>query len=456
MKKCVACVKDLPDAAAHCVFCGVAQPAAARPPVEVARTVMGYSADDVRAAAAAAGRPATAPPVAAPMPMPTPGQAPTMMALQPPPTGDGRTRTAPPLQPAQPQPARSPLSSPAIAMPPPGASMPFAPPAPAPAWSPPAAPEPAPMLRPGRVTPSNLQGATIPMEAAPVLQPMAVPVGVPSRPAEVAHGVPVRRQTARAIPTEPNRTALRVVLAVFGVLLLGAFAVPVQVKPVSVFNWDALVASTSTAELVRILALVGGGALALVVALIPMPTVVRAVLALGLGLSVIGLQLGLGPTPEWQEVASIVGTLCLVVGLLLRHDYTESIGARLAVTVGALTVLAVYLVPIHGEVPLAAAAGALGSNRTVPALLVLVPAVLAVLSLLAWLGANTRAGAVWLAWLVLAWPVIAYGLTLLNTDRFEDLIAARPGTLVGWVPLIAWPVLACYGIAAMVAKKLER
>ncbi|MFN0245590.1 MAG: hypothetical protein ACKV2T_01695 [Kofleriaceae bacterium] len=47
MKKCSSCTKDLPDAALHCVFCGAKQaPAAATPPAAMAKTVMGYNAND--------------------------------------------------------------------------------------------------------------------------------------------------------------------------------------------------------------------------------------------------------------------------------------------------------------------------------------------------------------------------------------------------------------------------
>ena len=64
MKKCVSCVKDLPDAALHCVFCGAKQPAggpAAAAPTGgpaapapgggglQAKTVMGWQAADVLA-----------------------------------------------------------------------------------------------------------------------------------------------------------------------------------------------------------------------------------------------------------------------------------------------------------------------------------------------------------------------------------------------------------------------
>ena len=93
MKKCVSCVKDLPDAALHCVFCGAKQPpvgpaaspppggpAAAPPQGLQAKTVMGWQAADVLAGlqgkptlvpgAQMAGPPPAAPPAGAPAPAP--------------------------------------------------------------------------------------------------------------------------------------------------------------------------------------------------------------------------------------------------------------------------------------------------------------------------------------------------------------------------------------------------
>jgi hypothetical protein len=494
VKKCVSCVKDLPDAAAHCVHCGVAQPAVVAPVPEPNRTVMGYSAAEVRAAAEAAARqPApVAPSMPAPMqayvpppaqpampPPPTAGQAPTMMAMSPPP---GALPASIPMAPAMsPQPARSPLAAtinpahvPSHA--PPGASYPFPPPPSAgPAPLAPLMPTPAPPPS-ARLTPPGLQGATLPMEAAgPAtdrdpspdqlraqalqVQPLAVPQGQVQRPAlgDIARvQTAPRRMTLRGTPVEPNRVALRVLLIIFGALLLGYFCVPVSTKPMA-FNWDVLVAAPTTHALLETLWLVVGGAIAIVVALIPMPTVVRAVIALAIGLGAYGVQFGLGPTPEWQALAYTTGTLCMLVGLLLRQHYTESIGARLTTTVGALTVLSVFLVPTGGGgVPLIEAFKALGSNRTVDAILVIAPAVVALVSTLVWLGANTSAGAAWIAWTALIIPPLGTMFQLAGRSHVVKMIELQPTVLGVWLPPLAWNVLAAYGIAAMVAKKLER
>lgn len=124
MKKCVQCTKDLPDAALHCVFCGSKQPVQA--PAEVARTVMGYSANQVREQLAAQGAavppaPAAAPTAAAPIappPRPHPASAPPPMNL-------GFAATAPspvlaaPLAPSHPAPPpyQPPMAQPPMAQP---------------------------------------------------------------------------------------------------------------------------------------------------------------------------------------------------------------------------------------------------------------------------------------------------------------------------------------------------
>lgn len=114
MKKCVQCTKDLPDAALHCVFCGSKQPAQA-PPQELARTVMGYSANQVRdqlaaqGAAAATPRPhspSASPPMTAPAPLPQPAPQPIAQPVAQPPVPFNQSPSyRPPPAPVAPQPA---------------------------------------------------------------------------------------------------------------------------------------------------------------------------------------------------------------------------------------------------------------------------------------------------------------------------------------------------------------
>ncbi len=138
MKKCVQCTKDLPDAALHCVFCGSKQPAAA--PAEMARTVMGYSANEVRDQLAAQGAPSSprahspsaSPPLGGPPsghnPMSNQPQVPFNQApsYRPPPSNSTPPPVFQPQQPAayQPPPQQPPAYQPpqAPAFPPPVAA----------------------------------------------------------------------------------------------------------------------------------------------------------------------------------------------------------------------------------------------------------------------------------------------------------------------------------------------
>ncbi|HEY0251147.1 MAG TPA: hypothetical protein VGC41_06450, partial [Kofleriaceae bacterium] len=48
MKKCASCTKDLPEAALHCVFCGVKQPPAPAVQPGLAKTAFGYSNEQLQ------------------------------------------------------------------------------------------------------------------------------------------------------------------------------------------------------------------------------------------------------------------------------------------------------------------------------------------------------------------------------------------------------------------------
>ncbi len=129
MKKCVQCTKDLPDAALHCVFCGSRQPAQA-PQQELARTVMGYSANQVRDQLAAQGAaaptprphtPSASPPMSAPAPaqipppVPQPSAQPVAAAASPPVPFNQAPSYRPPPSPVAPSPAAAyPHSAPAF------------------------------------------------------------------------------------------------------------------------------------------------------------------------------------------------------------------------------------------------------------------------------------------------------------------------------------------------------
>ena len=208
MKKCIQCNKDLPDAALHCVFCGSKQPAQA--PAEVARTVMGYSANAVReqlgaqAPAAPARRNPSAPP-------PLPGQGSPAAASAPPafaatafaqPAAPAAPSYSPPAAPSYSPPAAPSYSPPAAPSAPgylPPATPNYPPPAPAaPSYSPPAAPSYSPPAAPSYSPPAPAPGPSFAPASAPNAATMFVPstsasppsVGSPAASAPTAYMQP--------------------------------------------------------------------------------------------------------------------------------------------------------------------------------------------------------------------------------------------------------------------------
>ncbi len=111
MKKCVSCVKDLPDTALHCVFCGAKQPAAAgapaaqppaaQPPAAggaANKTVMGYSAAELLKNLPATTKPAAEPPTATPIVRPPTAAQTPAPAVRPPPAAPAPAPMSPPAQ----------------------------------------------------------------------------------------------------------------------------------------------------------------------------------------------------------------------------------------------------------------------------------------------------------------------------------------------------------------------
>ncbi len=272
------------------------------------------------------------------------------------------------------------------------------------------------------------------------------------------------RSAARAgAPFEPFNDGLRTCLIIFGVLLLAAFVVPMTIKPAMTFRWDALKGEGDALAKFDQIYLAAAGVLALVFGLVPLATVPRGALAAVLG--VVPLTIGLvnhlkGPKVEWQVLVGFVGALTLVAGLLLRNEYRSAVLGRILATVGALTILLPLLVPHGGVIPIKGVFTMLTDapgKAKVGAIIALLPAVLAVASLLVWLPAPSSAGAKVIAWLFILLGVIAGYTMLLVNGHLADVLKASPNTalLSGWVTA-AWSALLGYGLATVFGKNLEQ
>jgi len=473
VKKCASCTKDLPDAALHCVFCGAKQPPAPAVAGSVAKTVMGHASNEMieqlKAQAAAAQQrqpqaPAPAPytpPAPAPMPMPmpapiAPAPAPAPIAPRPAPVPSAGS-VAPtmfvpgsgPPGPSGPAPAH-PGSAPTMIAGPGGL-----PPAPAaPGLGMPPGPGPSMGMPPAPAMPSP---APIPPVAAPI--PSAAPPYLASRTA------------ARAgRPIEPWKDSLRLMMFIWGGALIAAFMVPVTLEPDVGFMFQVIIDGEGTEKLPPLL-MAAIGLLSLVLGAIPMSPSPRGLIAALLALTgilvpeLLGLSKGEFGLGQILILVNLVGVMTLIPGLLLRSEYQDSIMPRIMVTIGALCVLAALLVPQNDNIPLIEAFKALidaPGKAKVKAIFMLAPALLALLSLLAWLPAPGGAGAKVFAWLWIVWGAVQLYTFLIVNGNIGAAVEGSPYlALASWIGggLIgagsAYLALLGFGLASVLGKKLE-
>ncbi len=443
MKKCASCTKDLPEAAQHCVFCGAKQPPSSQP--AMAKTVMGYSSTDMVDALKAGGNP---------MPANAPSAAPyspsrPQPASQPPP-GYGAAPVAPASQGGS-QPNYPPGHPNFVPVAPAHAATVFAQggqPAPAPAQNP--------GYQPRSQNPSQPPPHAGAYQVGPI--PVAGPIPAASVPPYLAS------QTAEraGYPIEPWKDSLRLVMFVWGVVMLAAFATPTGTDPIG-FNWDTLLHGEGLAKLPMLL-MASVGLLGIVIAAIPMQPLPRGVLAALLGLAgifvpVIVSIVQSGDVPDWTVLVKLGAVITLIPGLLVRHEYRESTLPRVLVTIGVLCVLVPLLVPAGGEIPVVGKIKALidapGSAK-VTSMLEFANIVLVVLALLAWMPAPTTGGAKIIAFLLILWPALTNLTGVIIAGGIGDAISKSPYTaLLGWVQETTYIVLAGYGLATMFGKKLE-
>ena len=468
MKKCASCTKELPEAALHCVFCGAKQPAAPAVQPGLAKTAFGYSPNEVLDQLRGPGSP---PAQAYPPPAQRPGPS------QPPPSygapaqrgsvgdslseaqtvlapvnaaGPGTYEPAPAPAPYQPPPAYAQKTQFA-----PPAAAPYQPPAPAyaaPAYAPPAAAPyqpPAPAYAPPAAAPSRGMGINAPNPHTPLpLEPMS---GTPPYLA----GHPARG----AQPIEPWRQSLRLMMFVWGAVLLAAFATPTATDPTA-FHWSVISADVPLAHKLPVILLAAIGLLGIVLAAIPMPSIARGLFAALFGLGGIFVPVFLAPELEWRLLLEMIGAATLVSGLLVRNEYTDSLLARLLVTIGVLCALAPLLIPEHGEIELVGLfkhlIDAPGKGKVEP-ILRLGLVVIVVTSLLAWIPGPATGGAKVFAWLVIVWPtaIVAFTMLLIGGHLVDHIKHAPFDSLMAWAPPAAYAVFTGYGVATVLGKQLE-
>ncbi|MBA3395607.1 MAG: hypothetical protein H0T89_23390 [Deltaproteobacteria bacterium] len=483
MKKCASCTKDLPDAALHCVFCGAKQAPAPATAGGMAKTVMGaYSASDMmehlkqqgaQPPAAAPYRPQQQAPAYQPPQQQTPAYQPPQQrshspsAQHQPPYEPPRAHSPSAQHQPQPYPPGAASAANAKTMFVPG-SGPGSGPGPAPQGAFRGGPQ---QAHPVGNSPGH--ASSVPLSApmpqpAPIMPVSAIPSASPPY---------LASQTAARAgrPLEPWKDALRVLMFVWGGLLLAAFATPLSIDPL-IFNWNIIADAEGTAKLPPLI-MAAVGLLALVIAGIPMSPVPRGIMAALLGLAGILVPVLLGGVPPWQLLVPMVGMIVLIPNLLVRNEYRDAALPRILITVGVIAALVPYVIPQRGSMPLVElfklAIEAPGAFKVIVLLQIALIVVL-VLSLLAWLPSPSSAGAKVFAWLLILWPVITHVVVLVLSGNLVDGFKASPYAAgMSWVAGaggmpggdggismsigigVAYAVLVGYGLATVIAKKLE-
>ena len=314
--------------------------------------------------------------------------------------------------------------------------------------------QPMPMApRPMQAPPMSPQ---IQAQAQPMPQPMAIPAAQPP-PYHASQSLMQHRR-----PIDPWRDSLRAMLFIWGVLLLAAFATPLTTKPSLTFLWNTILDGEGKARLPPMV-IAAVGLLSVIIAVIPMPTAPRGVIATLLGLAGILVPILIVGVPPWQVLLVLVGTLLMIPGLIIRSEYVGSMLPRVMVTLGALAMLLPLLLPEGGAIPLISHFKQVidlpGSAKVIPAL-ELGEVVIVILALLfAWMPAPVNGGAKLWAWLIILWSLVLHLTGVLLAGHLGDAIVSSPhAALVPWIYGglgAAYLVIIGYGLASALGKQLE-
>jgi hypothetical protein len=452
VKKCLSCAKDIPDTAFHCVFCGAKQgaPQVAGP---AQRTIMGYAASDLQkllpnqqqggapqqpqgyVQAGADQRTMMAGVGGAPLP-PPPNDQRTMMAG----AGGAPMPPMPPMQPVQPMGGygQQPMQ-PMQPMPPTG---------------------------PGGY--GQPQGGYAQQQGGYGQQPpIAMPGPSGQRPQYLASQSAARDMA----PTEPWAGSLRSMMIIFGLVLVATVVLPLSFDPMT-FMWKVLTTPAPMEAKLWPLVLAAGGLLSLLFGLLPVPTAARGIVAAIVGIlpfivmAIVGAPGGgVGgalPFGGWQGYMAMAGLILAPTGLLLRSQYRGSGLARVLTLIGCGAIIALFLIPAGGTLPIVGMLKSLGSGGVahfLPLVWMLALVAAAALGLIMTImPSSVSLGTSFFAWIIISWlfglSLIAIVVMIIGGGPIGALFKA-PASIAFIVDFLAWPALAAYGLATTFGKSLE-
>ncbi len=298
------------------------------------------------------------------------------------------------------------------------------------------------------------------------------PYGIPSpggyRDALTEQVKPLRAPTTTG-EAEQWDESLTTQMLVFGVLLIACFVAPWAVGgDKTLFSWSVFSGDGVpwSQKLLPIL-LAATGVIAVGLGALKLSVTSRAFSATAIGLAPILYFIVGRDTFVWQSAVGAVGTVMLISGLILRSRYPEAKMARVVATVGVLALLALYLIPVNGGMPIKGIIDALsampGKAKLIPIIgsgiggaTGLLPFVLTLMGLLVWMKGPGKAGTHSLAWAMLFWGLLGSLVLLLVSGGVIDALKAGLSVYL-YVPLanVAWMSLACFGIAGVLGSQLN-
>jgi len=202
---------------------------------------------------------------------------------------------------------------------------------------------------------------------------------------------------------------------------------------------------------------------------LPVPTSARGVVAalVGIGAIVLGATIG-GVSGGgagafgggWQGYALMAGLVLGAAGLLVRSKYRASALGRILPIIGCGAILAVFLVPAGGTIPLIGLVKMLGGGgglgfQHIWMLVLFVAAALGLIMSL--LPSSTSGGTGLFAWILILWVFggLLAGIVAGIVDGNAAAILKQPGTLYILIDTLAFSALAAYGLATLFGKSLE-
>jgi hypothetical protein len=269
-------------------------------------------------------------------------------------------------------------------------------------------------------------------------------------------------------PTEPWAGSLRKMMIVFGLILVATVVLPLSFDPMT-FMWKVLTTAAPMEAKLWPLVLAAGGFLALLFGLLPVPTTARGIVAAIVGILPFVLIMTMGspgmgggsalPFRGWMMYVLFAGIILGPPGLLLRSKYRGSGMSRVLTLIGCGAIIALFVIPQGGEIPLIGlfkAFGNAGAGKVLVSLVFMLAlfAAAALGLLVTLMPSSVSLGTGFFAWIIMAW-FFALTLAGIVMAGSPEQLFKSPAMIAFIFDFLAWPVLAGYGLATVIGKSLE-